>query len=696
MLIQCGNCGRPVYTPGRAGMAECIYCYRQNPCLSGKIIRPDDLNWQDPMVSTALRFRKRRWAVEWLRLMGREQELNEIRAEWKEAEKHWGETLQAAEEAWKSCTNDRQIQQVILRLEDLPESSAVQEWIDRLEGKIQQILAERRISQLKERLEYTLSDAGLAEIEKGLEEAAWYPAAQEPLAEVRARREQIARRRAEAEAKAARSLKIKKRIRRLATLACVLAVTGYGLVSCTVLQPDLLQQARTYAKSQAYEQAEDSYTRLLGTVLFVNDAIRDAANRELKALRNEWAEKLAAEEQWEEAILLLEKTGKRIRAGEVRAAQGDALAAARRWKEAIECWRKVSGSEERIRQLYTEWIRDMIAEEDYRGAIDAYKYADPDALSSESFTMEWLYGEYGKQLEAQGKIRIAVSAYRNAGDAEWVRQRLEALRLLLVDEESERLLARWRETPEEDRQELIREMAETGRAFDDADQQLRYWKRLRSAGVDLTQVFPDGAQVRGFSVPASFAEAQEEDADLSRPLVLVRKEYGYSMGLAEPEEQHDPADENNYTLRLMPELWQQLPEDRRAETLADCTCILFADSRYVRNGSALCTVIMENYVEAMVREQTGKGKKGDYIPPIYSEKLFPVYTAVQTVWIWRYPEAEASRAARRTGRNQASSLTLDTRVKFMVGSAYEETGLCGSFDDEWIAEQLQQAYGMWR
>ncbi len=699
MLIQCEKCGRPVYVPSTMGRVECGYCYQQNTALQSRLITPDDLEWWVPLTEAADRLWKKSWAMDWLCLLGNEKKLEEVKARKYEAEKHWHEVIRTAEEVWENDRSIGEISGTIAKLQDLPESTAVQEWIDKLTQKRERLEAEKEIARLRGRAETETNEDRLTEIENSLEKLMEYSGVQEPLAFVRDRKEKLIRQRLELEEKEARQRKRKQRTRELIAVACVAVIVIQGLFFRNLIQPKRLEQARAYAQSKAYEQAEQTYSGLSGIAVFANGEVVEAAATELVSLRNEWAENLVRNEEWEKAIQVFRRAGNQVRADEVQATYAESLASEKEWQKAIDLWKQLPDTELIVSKLYTSWVEELAAGEKYREALDLYEYADQDVLVSKKITREWLYGELGKQLEMEGMTREAISAYQQAGEEEWVLRKVKQLSLQQVDEESKALLAQWQGASEEEQETLLKEIARQGKAFSGIDQQLKYWKLLDEKGIDPARVYPDGIEVRGLQIP-EFSAGQEETLDPARPLVLVREEHSYSLrieGFKKSTDFHDRSDEKCFSLRLMPVYWQQLPEDRRPESLDDCTCILLADSTYSHSGSVLYTSTMKDYVDEMVAKQKGTyNKKTYHEKSIITTSSLPTFTAEQTIWLWEYPDAAATRVASRREGSRNHSLTVDWRKEDKSGATFNQLGLSGSFDDSWVQDQLDTVWRSWR
>ena len=704
MLIQCAACGRPVYSPYRFGKAECGYCYAQTAVNTGKQVTPETLDWQEPMRRLAAQSSDRKKKEELLCLLGDEKTLLEVRRRREEAERRWKEILADAENAWTTSEDPNQIREIIAMLDDLPDSTVVQDWIDKLNQKIKDIQDQKEVARLTEWITDSWNESRADSIEEQLKALSCVPGAKQALQMLQDRKEQAQIRREEERKAAIRAKRKKLRIKLLIAAAVIALITANGLYSCYVVQPGRLETARTQAKEKDYAQAEDTYRSLTAVTLFDNREVQRAAETELKEVRNAYGEQLLAQEEWEKAIEFFKAAGNNQREWEAYRLYGDFLAASGQWEKAIAQWRKVPASDDRLKQLYTSWILASIDQADYGNAISIYDNADQEELTSRGITVEWLYLQQGLRYMEEKKTALAIEALGRAGDGEEVLALLQTLRIRQVEEDNEiqSLLYMWKEKPTL-QDAMLESLKKAGEKYTLIDQQLRYWKMLADAGIDVTKVYSagTGVKVRGLQIP-ELQDDSDGTNNVRKPLVFVRQEKEYELGLLTlfpTVTSHDMSDESSYTLTLMPELWQMLPEDRRAESLDDCTFILLVDLTYRRDGDVNATSIMKDYIHESLYKTTS-GNKNYQEKTITTKITVPCFTAMHRIWAWNYPDDSAALLATREEPSEkrpdfsillGSSLTIDWRT-MKYSTPLKELGLAGKFQQQWVSKGLSLFY----
>ena len=320
---------------------------------------------------------------------------------------------------------------------------------------------------------------------------------------------------------------------------------------------------------------------------------------------DQWERVPGGEDRVEE--LIAENVVYQFRQGNYEAAADAFPQSKKRHEKAIEILEKQGIT---YSQIYLEWGRALMEAGETQEAIAKLEKADETAE-----VRRWLvhlYFRLGREKIEEEAIEDAIDALKKATELPEARFLLQE-QLRIRDAELVRQAAGiWSENKgkgEEQEREALRRLRNIAAELSTAEYVLQFCEILDGEGLDLKSAFPDGLP---FPKPenVSFLDVSYRDLlsnrkhaesiDESRPLVLLGRQKDVKLKTGEnladiPEEQKRgwlflPGVQNNvtplteeeaeYEWRFLPELWQKLPENRRAASLEDSTCVLIVKMEY--------------------------------------------------------------------------------------------------------------------
>ncbi len=245
----------------------------------------------------------------------------------------------------------------------------------------------------------------------------------------------------------------------------------------------------------------------------------------------------------------------------------------------IRLWRKPENSR-REQETYLSWSRAEAADGRIQEAIEILLQARPSHETSELLTDLRLQ----RCEEAVRSLRAAVPAEEEIKESE--------------DGAPARHTVR-----------DIKYAAEIGAELDDVDSILTYFRALAECGYEPGAVYPDGVEV--IDVPTGSYQLPEDrkaaQADQNQTVPLEGKGLIFTREQIIPDDpkqylsqtEHviverpwNPADDSLYRVKLQPAELYQLPEERRAESIAECSWIYLADTVYRVSGTAVMALIL--------------------------------------------------------------------------------------------------------
>lgn len=705
MLVRCSRCGKPVHVSQLQGIAECGYCYAELNVKDMQTLCPGDLDWKTPLYRAARSGKTANRAYRWLISLGDPETIRDYIQRREQLRIQWEALTAEARAALEGDAAEAQLQDLIDRFSLLPENSVAQSWVEKLEKKLAEERVRKKLADIRERTAHISSSEALEECLQelvGLEDA---PGGSELSDELRLKLEKLRQEERERHKRIARRI-LYRRIRRFAALAaCILALFGYSKLSRQVLQPRRLTKARELAATGPFEAAEDAYLSAGRGGLFPNEAIRLAAYEELKALRSNRASELEAEGDYERAAELYQNVGDQEGKDRVTLAWAEALEAEGDYSYAIELLKKLPDTEDRVNALYAKWTLRLVSEEKYEKAVDAFKQADQQVLAAQGVTEASLREAWARQELEAGNVRSAFRVITPVKAEASAAKLYQELQSRLMEEELAVAIAAWQEADDAERAAALDQIRALSKDYPEIDAQLRLWQMADRAGIDLTELFPEGAEVTGLRIPETIQTGlknsktilpEEAQIDTFKPLVMLRKEREYTLNLAftQGEVQHNPASDSCFTLRMMPKLWQALPAERRAEALADCTVVALVNMTYPYAGKVSGTCVVWDYI-SMMQENKKKPTK-----QFRSSQFYTCFDAQEEVLLWKPGAQTAFRTNRIVDRSRYSSNGLPLgssgpTVDWTEGNismSYGALGLSGQFDEQWALERLDELY----
>lgn len=261
-------------------------------------------------------------------------------------------------------------------------------------------------------------------------------------------------------------------------------------------------------------------------------------------------------------------------------------------------------------RIYLEWGKALMEAGKTQEAIAKLEKTDETA-EVHSWIVN-LYLTLGREKIEEEKTDEAIEALKKAAELPEARTLLRQ-QLRIRDAERLRQAAGiWSANKgkgEEQEQEALRMLRRTAAELSTAESVLQFCGMLDGEGLDLKSTFPDGLP---FPEPEdvsfldySYRDLQPnmknaEPIDESRPLVLLCRQKDIRLKMSKnasdsteekkrgwlllPDADHKLAalteEEREYEWRILPELWQRLPENRRAASLEDSTCVLIVKMEY--------------------------------------------------------------------------------------------------------------------
>ena len=342
-------------------------------------------------------------------------------------------------------------------------------------------------------------------------------------------------------------------------------------------------------------------------------------------------------------------------------------------------------------ELYGLKTLQDLREKDYRTAVSDARFANPEILDREGVTLQSIYREWGFAAADAGNTDEAVTLLGNAGDDPEVIARLTELRKKQYEALFSDALQTWNqaqngEIPEED---AYTQLQRTGKKLNTLEGQLQYWASLYEAGADISRIFPQGANITDMILPV-FQEGEPEAVDTDRPLVLTRTEKEYTVSVLDVlmKEFSLHEGEEYHTWILWPELWQQLPEDRRARCPEECTCFLVLDQSYRYNGRKAGFEVMWDYTSMTERERRSNVKPKTSITFPAS---FPTFQTWQRLLLWNRGGNQAREIASKRQIPDTVNIRVDWTMNSSLGVSANKLGLAEDFDGEWSKTHLEEA-----
>ena len=721
MLIRCSKCGRPLYLPREPYGVPCPYCYQLNTSpYTG--VSADRLDWEQYFLRLAEEKKDFGRAMSVLDWLGDSVRAAELRGRLTEKEeRRVADILARAEAVIGEAEFRSQLIPVFSMLESVPEGEKRKALSETLEKRF----AEMQLKEEREEAEKLLRQVrgigpdSFPSLERAVQETDRIigqarklgslpaPEADALLREAAARKAELEEALEKAREERRRKERRRKKIRLITALAALVLLAGYWTVSTLFTQPAALREARQYAAAGDYEKAGSLYEGLSARRVIVNPGVRSDAEKELEQLRLKWAGTLYAGGDYPGAIRQYDLAGAAEEAGRLRTEYGDLLAERERYEEAAALW-EASGSKDapqRLRQLYALLAGQLYCQQNYREALNAASRTDDAELKKAGVTrfliLTKLCGLLAREGDFDGAFQYCEKAEELA-DTPARRRIASQARTDIAVAQGRQAVDGWLKAGADPAR--LETLAKTGKTFRNPDHQLRYWKILEEAGVDVSAVYPDGVAVDWAGPPAEWAGKAEASADLSRPVAVRRVEKDYMLSLfdltrKELPPDHDPDDSGNYTVTLLPSLWQALAPERRPGSLSECSCVLWADLTYSRSGTVFGQVQYQ-YDENAAYNLTSGGKRrtAPRIRTVTVGKRFPTYLAEMKILGWDLRKNAAVLLERKTDHPVYSGVTTSVVMSWSTDSSVykniSSTGLSGHFDRTWVWERLSLAAGV--
>ena len=133
---------------------------------------------------------------------------------------------------------------------------------------------------------------------------------------------------------------------------------------------------------------------------------------------------------------------------------------------------------------------------------------------------------------------------------------------------------------EESKQDAIAEIRRMTREITSLEGNLRLCQALDEKGIVLKEVFPEGIRIPDLMENLPPAKGKGE-MNTDRPLVVLRRQEDIRLTKVDFDNGETVIlTEEKHEWRLLPELWQRLPEERRATDSREWTCLLIIDMSY--------------------------------------------------------------------------------------------------------------------
>lgn len=701
MLIRCGRCGKPIYVSRPVGIAECGYCYAKVNAKEAERLSPDVLEWKKPLFEAAPAADAASRANRWRVLLGDPEAIQKYTEQQENLRKHWQELLEKSRMAWENEVSDDLLQDLIDQFSLLPENETAREWKEKLTQRLETRRAERRIASAREKARTINDPAELMDCLRQIEDLNRMPEYEKVWTEIRRKIERLEQEERERRKRIARRIRYRWFRRGAFMAACILVVFGYAILSSQVIQPNKLSKARKLAETGTFEEAEEAYLHAGIGGLFPNEEVQLSAHEELKALRNEWAKQLESDGEYERAATIYTTLQDKNSETRVRTSWAMKLETNGEWGKAIEQWKKVPDSEDKVLSAYTQLTLSLISEERYEEALNAFFQSDQQMLEAHGVTELILRKSWaGKEMEKE-RIGGAIKALAPVRDDETVADLYQDLLFRQMDDELTEAITEWQNAEERKKKDMLAKVQKLAVKYDSVNAQLRVWQMADRAGIDLTLLYPNGVEVMGLKLPVEIM-TDDIQMDWERPLMMIRREKDYDLYFSlfqKTEIPHDATSESSYSLKMLPEFWQALPEERRAKTVEECTGIALVNMTYEYQGNAPGTMIVWDYTSL----STGKTKPTKKLS--YS-KSFMVFNAKEELLMWNPAKPQAFQADRKVNYSKYASnakwpVSQRIRVDMTEDAAgynktYNSLGLCGDFDEQWAEDCLKKVYSAWR
>lgn len=672
MLAHCTECGKPVFLAKGNCHLRCAYCgseFSLPASVAGEKVETTD--WRDPLYKAVL---DRRFdpiaSLRFLKLLDGYPFVTEITKEVTE------KIVSSCQEYLNHSCSEEELQLYLSRLDGFDEQPDLAALLQQLREKYKQILidsAERQIqykcSELEKRITHSENTEQISSILQEISTLPLHPMVKKIQIAAEEKKQSILKK--QAKEKAARIRKILL----ISTAILVFVIfLSYTMYDYNVSQPRKLEDARTAAADENYAEADSLYKSLEKFNLFKNQELSDAAAKERIALRYEWADSLAKKDNRNAAIekftALIEdyqSAGIWAMEKETRESFGSWLEKEDLLEEALEQYELIPDSKEKIKDLNTRLAIKYFNDGIFSKALDRYDLGNKNGIDQTMITALEIY-----RLQAAEKPKT-------------IQEFEEMLRLYYTraEEAGKEAIRVWELSGKDNSEEEMRKLAKAGRTFPTVDAQLAYWDQLVRAGADLTLVYPNGTEVKDLLLPLE-NENEETDFPLNmyKPLAAVRREQEYYFSMSERRGRHDPEDDNWFTVMLLPELWQALPEARRPLHLADCTCILMNNMTYESIGFYYAK-ISQNMLGINNITNTI-----EYKTPIVLPQSFPLYNAKMELFLLSYPDKRKMIIDTRINspKYQPDSKSDGVLITGSFTLTYKTTtlGLSGQFDSGWI------------
>lgn len=688
-------------------MAECGYCYAQNRLTASQTaLLPEALDWRQPLYDCLTEGTADASAERWLLFLGGYRDAAQKLSEVKEARRRAAEAeLRRREDIYQQIRDLstetaewKEASVLAFLLTTIPEDAVDRGMAALLKTKQDRIRNRTTLEKIRTLRSGIAGSDQLRQLEVILGELtplADFPEALAAIGEAQTRKSELLRLQMEREKALARARR--RRVCRLWAAGAAALLTAALLIALSwhVWQPRQLASARTLAQAEQYEAAVSAYAALANRWFFPNPDVRAEAQASLPTLRSAWADTLAADGDWESAIRQYHLAGNTEAERAARSAFAEELERNGEEERAIAQLREVPDSDARVAALYARLTLREYSAGDYAAAAEHGAKADAALLAAEGVTAETIYRDWGLSLAAEGNTEEAIRTLEKAGNSPEVLLKLSELRAALDDERNRRTLQRWAEAMQNGQEEAAyNELQTAGAEITTVDGQLRYWTALSNAGADLTRVFPDGALVTDLTRP-EMTPAEADAIDTSRPLVLIRREKDYMISMSYSLSKSWPLHDDSaaaFQWRLMPEYWLRLPAERRASSLADCTCILLTDLTYRYLGNTLRNTLSWDFISTISR--TGFNSRIRTTPwkKFSGIGSFPTFSAVSRLMLWAPGDNHAALLNEREKNPPKYRETIDFTSYLSMNSTASNLGLSGSFDSAWTSLALEEAF----
>ena len=719
MLIRCPNCGRPVfYQKSHKRFLDCSYCFSQFPIpehLEG--LTPESFDWKKPIYDSLNENTSSAELIPLLRLL---RDYRDSSARLIQAKRKQQEIVCRLKDTLEKSDGINQIQDALRQLKTLEDNLETKdlrkELIEKrnqlLNKKTEEILADDpQIYQLNNHIRFLSAYADddqiralieiveqqrdrlkLDKIEKEIEEALFSSELDHILTQlkdfeqndltdsirIKAEKKKALLIKNEAEKKKQQE-ELRRKIKRVIisiSAAVILVIFIFGLYYQYFGLQITLEKARQYAAEENYEQAEKQYLFITKNFFFTDKEKQKQTNEEIMDLYKIWSDVLVEQKDWEKAIVVFQKLNDPENEANAREKYIYSLTDKNEFEKAhqIDTDNSMSG------YINLKEENFYLEEKEYAKALDLY-YRD--SSNKDLISDKEIYRRWGLDLAEKGDYDQAVQKLENAEDNEEIREKLKELYFL----DGKQTVENWVKKGKKNTQKDVEMLAEVSRKITDIDDLLDYWIILDEHGVDLSVVYPDGAEIKDFSIPAQWESTNT--ADISRPLVMTREENPYTIALTDAlistksypcPTPHDLENPYTYTVKLLPGYWQNLPEERRPKNVEECTCILLGDMRYEYKGTKVDEIYYFSDDKMM----------HPYVP-------FSLYAANEKIILWDFSQNQMMLITEKTnlpGKIQ-NPLPSEYPIIYWVTNGMKlsanEIGFAGNFDLDWLKEKMNDA-----